>query len=130
MNQESNSSFDFMNTVKQAFSSPDQNTRMKHEEILTNFMQIQPDQFALLCIEVFSNEEISCDMRTMSSTVLKLAIKPTHGNENMSIWPTVSSDTKERIKECGLINLVDNKKKNQDCSCCFNSRRIRYGLFA
>jgi hypothetical protein len=70
-------------------------------------MNQKPEEFVNQCCNSFSNSSISVNLRKTISTVLKLAIKPSKENRQMSIWSRLPMESKEFIKETGLMNLVD-----------------------
>jgi len=107
MNADSVNASNFLEVVNLAFFDANQQTRSRHETALTNCMRNNPTLFVTLCTNFFNKDDIVINIRVTISTILKLAIKPTKGNENLSIWMVIPQETKTEIQETGLMNLVD-----------------------
>ena len=107
MNADSVNASNFLEVVRLAFFDSNQQTRSRHEAALTSLMTNNPTLFVTLCTTSFNNDEVELNIRVTISTVLKLAIKPTKGNENLSIWMKIPDDVKTKVQETGLMNLVD-----------------------
>ena len=97
----------FLEVVNLAFFDTNQNSRSRHEEALTSLMTVSPDIFVALCTSFFNDDKTPKKLRITISTVLKLGLKPTKGNENMSIWHLITQESKVLVQESGLMNLVD-----------------------
>jgi importin subunit beta-1 len=116
MNADSVNASNFLEVVRLAFFDSNQETRSRHEAALTNCMSTDPSLFVTLCTEYFNNDETDLKIRITISTMLKLAIKPTKGNENLSIWMKISDETKTKVQETGLMNLVDDQDAIKNAS--------------
>ena len=107
MNADSVNASNFLEVVRLAFFDSNQQTRSRHEAALTSLMTSDPTLFVTLCTTYFNNDEVELNLRVTISTVLKLAIKPTKGNETLSIWTKIPNEVKTKVQETGLMNLVD-----------------------
>ena len=107
MNADSVNASNFLEVVRLAFFDANQQTRSRHETALTTCMTTDPTLFVNLCTTFFNKDDIDLNIRITISTILKLAIKPTKGNETLSIWMKISQETKTAVQETGLMNLVD-----------------------
>ena len=104
------SSEQFLETIKLTFFDPNDGVRSHNEEFLTQFMSNNPNEFVSLCTSLFNDEAVISNLRQTTATVLKLALKPTKGNEKMSIWLRLSDDSKLKVRESGLRNLIDDSE--------------------
>ena len=95
----------FLEVIHRAFNDMDMNVRSSHEEAITNLMRVNPDNFVQLCTSFFNDEKTNPVMRKTVSVVLKLGLA--NSPENQTMWTSISSESKNLIKESGLMNLVD-----------------------
>lgn len=116
-----------------AFFDSIQQNRLRNEAALTSLMTNDPDLFVNLSTTFFNKDEVNLQMRVTISTILKLAIKPTKGNEMLSIWNKISQETKTTVQETGLMNLVDENEAIKNaaaslvadvfaCDCMFEKK--------
>ena len=125
----------FLNFIQLAFFDPNQEIRKAHEQSLMLLMQNSPDNFVNFCVSFFNKTNIDISLRRTISTILKLAIKPTIGNEALSVWQKISDQTKISIQECGLMNLIDDDENIRNaaaslvadafvCDCLFEKKWV------
>ena len=101
----------FIEIIRSAFLNPNEEIRRKSEAVISSSMHSFPDQFGLLCVHFFNDDQLELALRRTISVVLRLAIKPSRENENSSIWTIISGETQTRIQECSLIKLVDEQEE-------------------
>lgn len=116
MNAGSVNASNFLEIVQMAFFDSNQQTRSRHEAALTNCMTTDPNLFVMLCTNFFNKDDVNLQLRVTIATILKLALKPTKGNELLSIWNKINQETKRTVQETGLMNLVDDNEAIKNAS--------------